>query len=114
MVTNVSLDRTFSALADPTRRGILALLAQGEATVGQIAEPFPVSRPAISKHLRVLERAGLVHRLADGRLSRCSLNAQPMRVAWDWVNAYRKLWEHQLAALSDYLETSAPALEDLE
>src|SRR5574341_165258 len=76
MVTNQQrLDRTFAALADTTRRSILSQLAQGDATVGELAEPFPVSRPAISKHLRVLERAGLFGRTREGRVSRCALDA---------------------------------------
>jgi DNA-binding transcriptional ArsR family regulator len=105
MVTNSDrLDQTFSALADPTRRAILARLAEGEATVGELARPFRISRPAISKHLRVLERAGLVHRARDGRLSRCGLDASPMRKAAEWVEAYRKFWESQLDALARYFE----------
>lgn len=105
MVTNSDrLDQTFSALADPTRRAILARLAEGEATVGELARPFRISRPAISKHLRVLERAGLVQRARDGRLSRCGLDASPMREAAEWVEEYRKFWESQLDALARYLE----------
>lgn len=105
MVTNSRrLDLTFAALADPTRRAILARLARGEATVGELARPFQVSRPAISKHLRVLERAGLVQRTRDGRLSRCELDAAPMRAAADWVERYRRYWEDQLDSLSRYLE----------
>jgi DNA-binding transcriptional ArsR family regulator len=108
MVTNTrQLDLTFGALADPTRRAILARLARGETTVGQLARPFDMSRPAISKHLRVLERAGLVRRTADGRLSRCELDAGPMRDAAEWVERYRKYWEDQLDSLSRYLEGEA-------
>jgi DNA-binding transcriptional ArsR family regulator len=109
MVTNTpQLNLTFGALADPIRRAILARLARGETTVGELARPFEVSRPAISKHLRVLERAGLVRRTADGRLSRCELDAVPMRDAAEWVERYRKFWEDQLDALSRYLEGEAP------
>jgi DNA-binding transcriptional ArsR family regulator len=109
MVTNArQLDLTFGALADPTRRAILARLSRGETTVGELARPFAVSRPAISKHLRVLERAGLVRRSADGRLSRCELDAGPMRDAAEWVERYRKYWEDQLDSLSRYLEREAP------
>jgi len=108
MVTDsTTLDRTFGALADPTRRAILARLAAGEATVGELAAPFAVSRPAISKHLRVLERAGLVRRSRDGRLSRCELDADPMKDAAEWVDRYRAFWEGQLDALSRYLEREA-------
>ena len=105
MVTNSHrLDLVFAALADPTRRSILERLAEGEATVGELAEPFAISRPAISKHLRVLERAGLVRRTRDGRLSRCGLDAAPMRDAAEWVEKYRVFWESQLEALARYLE----------
>jgi len=102
------LDRTFAALADPTRRAILTRLADGEATVKELAGPFRVSRPAISKHLRVLEAAGLVSRTRDGRVSRCSLDARPMRDAADWVERYRRYWEDQLDALARYLERKEP------
>ncbi len=105
MVTNShQLDLTFGALADPIRRAILARLAEGEATVGELARPFDVSRPAISKHLRVLERGGLVRRARDGRISRCELDAAPMRDAAEWVERYRKYWEGQLDSLKRYLE----------
>jgi DNA-binding transcriptional ArsR family regulator len=104
VTSNARLDRTFAALADGTRRAILGRLAMGEATVGELAEPFRVSRPAISKHLRVLERAGLVRRTRDGRISRCVLNARPMRDAADWVDRYRAFWTGQLDALARYVE----------
>lgn len=104
MVTDVALDLTFGALADPTRRALLARLAAGEATVGELAEPFDVSRPAISKHLSVLERAGLVRRAPDGRMTRCSLDARPMQEAADWVDRYRRYWEEQFDALARYLD----------
>jgi DNA-binding transcriptional ArsR family regulator len=110
MVTNDrALDRTFAALSDSTRRAILARLARGDASVGQLAEPFRVSRPAISKHLRVLERAGLVRRSRRGRVSRCELDAAAMREAAEWVERYRKFWEGQLDALARYVERAAPA-----
>jgi DNA-binding transcriptional ArsR family regulator len=105
MVTNVrELDRTFAALADQTRRAILGQLAHGDATVGELARPFRVSRPAISKHLRVLERAGLVQRAREGRVSRCELDAGAMRQAAEWVDRYRAFWEGRLDALSRYIE----------
>jgi DNA-binding transcriptional ArsR family regulator len=105
MVTNgPNLDLVFAALADPTRRAILTRLAEGEATVGQLARPFDVSRPAISKHLRVLERARLVRRTPDGRMSRCELDAGPMEEAASWVERYRKFWEEQLDSLKRYVE----------
>ncbi|MGH7669492.1 MAG: ArsR/SmtB family transcription factor [Gemmatimonadaceae bacterium] len=114
MVTNQRrLDRTFSALADSTRRAILARLARGDTTVGELAKPFRVSRPAISKHLRVLERAGLVRRARDGRLSRCALDARAMREAAEWVERYRAFWMGQLEGLARYVEqsTSTPGKE---
>jgi len=115
MVTNSHrLDLVFAALADPTRRAILARLAESEATVGDLARPFEISRPAISKHLRVLERAGLVRRARDGRLSRCGLDATPMRDAAEWVETYRVFWESQLAALSRYLEKQKDRRENEE
>lgn len=107
MVTyNRKLDRTFGALADRTRRAILSRLAHGDATVGELARPFRVSRPAISKHLRVLERAGLVRRVREGRRSRCLLDAAAMREAAEWVEGYRSFWTGQLDALARYIERS--------
>jgi DNA-binding transcriptional ArsR family regulator len=108
MVTNKRLDRTFGALADGTRRAILGRLAQGEATVGQLARPFRVSRPAISKHLRVLEQAKLVRRTREGRISRCRLDAAPMRDAAAWVERYRVFWKGQLDQLARYMEEQGP------
>lgn len=108
MVTNrdeQTLDRVFTALADPTRRAILARLTSGEATVGELAEPFEMSRPAVSKHLDVLQRAGLVHRVADGRVNRCHLDGEPLRDAMQWMETYRTFWEGQLDALARYFDT---------
>lgn len=104
MVTNAALDRTFSALADSTRRAIIARLADGDASVKELARPFGVSRPAISKHLRVLEDAGLVRRAREGRKSRCTLNPEPIRLAANWAEQYRDFWERQLDALSRFVE----------
>ena len=105
MVTNIQrLDLTFAALADPTRRAILARLATGDASVGDLAKPFRVSRPAISKHLRVLERAGLVQRAREGRVSRCELDAAPLRDAAQWMERYRAFWTNQLDSLKQYIE----------
>jgi DNA-binding transcriptional ArsR family regulator len=104
MVTNKRLNQTFGALADATRRGILARLAQGDATVGELARPFSVSRPAISKHLRVLERAKLVRTTREGRISRCHLDAGAMRDAAAWIERYRRFWEGQLDELARYME----------
>ncbi|CAN5910016.1 metalloregulator ArsR/SmtB family transcription factor [soil metagenome] len=104
MVTDTRLDRTFGALADGTRRAILGRLMRGDATVGELARPFRVSRPAISKHLRVLERAGLVRRSREGRVSRCALDAAALREAAEWVDRYRAFWTRRLDALATYAE----------
>jgi len=115
MVTNNrQLDSIFGALSDATRRAILAELAHGERTVGELAEPFEISRPAISKHLRVLEQAGLVQRTPEGRISRCALDAAPLREAADWVGHYRDFWEERFDALARYLETPIPVDEEDE
>ena len=104
LTSDARLNRTFGALADPTRRAILGRLARGDATVGDLAQPFHMSRPAISQHLRVLERAGLVRRTRDGRLSRCRLDARAMQDAATWVEQYRVFWTGQLDALANYFE----------
>ncbi len=98
------LDLTFSALAHPTRRAILGRLATGETSVGELAKPFDMSWPAVSKHLRVLERAGLVSQDKQGRVRRCMLQAGDMRQAAEWIDTYRKFWTDQLDALADFLE----------
>jgi DNA-binding transcriptional ArsR family regulator len=103
---NVPLDATFGALADPTRRAILARLAHGESTVTELAAPFDVSLPAVSKHLRVLETAGLLEREIDGRVHRCRLSPQPMKAAAAWIEKYRAFWENQFDALEGYLEST--------
>lgn len=103
--SDAELDRIFGALADPTRRAILMRLSGGEASVGELAEPFEISRPAVSKHLDVLERAGLVHRVPDGRVNRCRFDAEPLRPAAEWVERYRRDWEERLDALTRFLET---------
>jgi len=103
MVTNVPLDAVYSALGDGTRRAILTRLADRDFTVGELAEPFAVSRPAISKHLRVLERAGLVRRTREGRLSRCRLDPKPLGAAARWLEHYRRFWEQRLERLDAYL-----------
>lgn len=92
------------ALSDSTRRAILARLAQGDALVTELAEPFDMSLPAVSKHLGVLERAGLVQRQKDGRIRRCSLKAAPLKEASDWIDVYREFWETQLDSLENYFD----------
>ena len=97
------LNLVFSALSDPTRRSILERLSRGEASVGELAEPFDMSLPAISKHLGVLEHAGLLSRERDGRFFRCLLHAEPMRNAALWMEGYRRFWSQQFDAMEAYL-----------
>ncbi len=99
-----SLDRTFGALADPTRRRILEHLAAGDRCVTDLARPYSMSLPAVSKHLRVLERAGLVRRRRDGRVHRLRLEARPMQQAQAWIEEYRKFWEASFDRLDEYLK----------
>jgi DNA-binding transcriptional ArsR family regulator len=103
-MTPARLDATFSALADPTRRAILARLAKGEASVMELAEPFAMSQPAISKHLKVLERAGLISRGRDAQRRPCRLEGSPLRDASAWIERYREFWEASFDALDDVLE----------
>jgi DNA-binding transcriptional ArsR family regulator len=98
------LDLVFRALADPTRRALLGSLARGPAKVTDLAEPFKMSLPAVSKHLKVLERAGLLVRAVDGRVHRCSLTAEPLWEAEQWLSSYRPFWEQTLDALARYVE----------
>jgi DNA-binding transcriptional ArsR family regulator len=98
------LDAAFSALADPTRRAILARLALGETTVNQLAEPFEMSLPGISKHLKVLEHAGLISRSRDAQRRPCRIEPQALKEVAGWVEAYRKLWEERFDRLDDYLK----------
>jgi DNA-binding transcriptional ArsR family regulator len=98
-----SLDTTFAALADPTRRAILATLTQGQASVSDLAKPYRMSLPAVMKHLHVLEQAGLVSQEKTGRVRRCRLAGESLRRAADWLARYRVFWETQLASLDRYL-----------
>src|SRR6187200_1422390 len=102
MVTD-HLSTTFAALADPTRRAILARLATGERSVGELAEPFDMSLPAVSKHLKVLERAGLITRGRDAQWRPCRLEPRPLKGAADWLEHYRVFWEQSLDRLEGYL-----------
>ena len=105
--SSAALDTTFGALSDPTRRAILARLSQGESTVKGLAAPFDMSLPAVSKHLRILETAGLLKREIDGRVHRCRLDADPLREASAWLDHYRRFWEAQFDALQEFLESTA-------
>lgn len=98
------LSHTFAALADPTRRAILARLVSGECSVTELAEPFAMSMPAVSKHLRVLERAGLIARRRDAQWRRCRIEAGPLKEVADWAEHYRQLWEARLDRLDEYLQ----------
>jgi DNA-binding transcriptional ArsR family regulator len=99
------LSSTLFAIADPTRRGLLARLAKGEATVGELAEPYTMSLAAISKHLKVLEGAGLISRGREAQWRPCRLEAEPLKAVADWVGDYRRLWERNLDSLDQYLKT---------
>ncbi|MEV7550100.1 metalloregulator ArsR/SmtB family transcription factor [Amycolatopsis sp. NPDC089917] len=103
-MTQDLLDVTFAALADPTRRAILARLTRGEATVTELAEPFAMSQPAISKHLKVLERAGLVVRGRDAQRRPCRLVAEPLKDATEWLGGYRRYWDETFSQLDLVLE----------
>lgn len=98
------LSLTFAALADPTRRAILSRLASGEATVSELAEPFSISQPAVSRHLRVLEEAGLIARGRDGQRRPSRIAAKPLRDVADWVERYRQFWDGRLNSLEKYLD----------
>ena len=101
------LDRVFRALSDQTRRKLLARLADGSAMVTELAQPFDMSLPAVGKHLRVLENAGLIERTITGRVHRCALNASPLKNADDWLERYQQFWSESLDALSDYVQSGA-------
>ncbi len=105
MIFSDRLDATFAALADPTRRAILTRLASGEASVAELNEPFSMSQPAISKHLAVLERAGLVSRGRDGQRRPCRIEAEPLAEANRWLEKYREFWEANFQRLDALLET---------
>jgi DNA-binding transcriptional ArsR family regulator len=99
------LSTTFAALADPTRRAILARLASGEVSVSELAEPFDMTLPAVTKHLNVLERAGLIARGRDAQWRPCRLQAAPLKEASSWIDTYRQHWEQRLDRLDTYLQT---------
>ena len=117
MTPSQQLDATFIALADPTRRAILARLMSGEASVNELVEPFSISQPAISKHLKILERAGLVSRSRDATRRPVKIEAAPMREAADWLQNYRSFWEQsysRLDALLEVLQTPINQLDTLQ
>lgn len=104
MASSTHLDETFAALADPTRRAILARLAKGEASVTELAKPFAMSQPAISKHLRVLQRAGLISRGRDAQRRPCRLEARPLAEANGWLEDYRRFWQESFQRLDQLLD----------
>ena len=106
-----ALSQTFSALADPTRRAILARLADGDATVGELAEPFEMSLPAVSRHLKVLTQAGLIERSTEAQWRRCALRGEGLRAAADWIEFYRRFWEESFDRLDAFLSRTAPTPE---
>lgn len=103
-LVNESLDSVFGALSDPTRRAILTRLTRGEATVNELAAPFEISLPAISKHLKVLERAGLIERAREAQWRPCRLRAEPLRTAEEWIEQYRRFWDASFDRLEAYLK----------
>jgi len=108
MAGNQHLDSVFAALADPTRRAMIERLAGGECSVGDLSKPFDVSAPAISRHLRVLENAGLIERAKEGRVTYCRLSGDPLVTAKRWLDEHRGFWEQQLDALSAFVEQEHP------
>ena len=111
MLNMDALSQTFAALADPTRRALLARLATGAATVGELAEPFDMSLPAVSRHLKVLTDAGLIERHTEAQWRRCELRGEGFRAAADWIEFYRRFWEQQFDKLDAFLARTAPKLE---
>jgi DNA-binding transcriptional ArsR family regulator len=103
-MTTDRLTTTFAALADPTRRAILARLLLGECSVGELAEPFEMSMPAVSKHLRVLEHAGLIAQRRDAQWRRCRIQGGPLKEVSDWTDRYRQVWEERLDRLAEYVQ----------
>lgn len=106
--SNARLDAVFTALADPTRRGMIARLSSGPATIGELGEPYGISKPAVTKHVKMLERAGLIRRKRDGRVHHCTLQAKPMQQAGAWIDRQRQFWEASLDALADLAQKTKP------
>lgn len=112
MHSNARLNDVFFALADPTRRAIIGRLAEGPAKIGELGKPFDMSKPAISKHMKVLDRAGLIERSVVGREHRCSLKKQALQEAEDWLNFHREFWETRLDELDTLLTQKKPPAEE--
>ena len=101
--SNPQLSQVFFALSDSTRRAILARLAEGSTTIGELAAPFEISKPAVTKHMKILERAGLIDRRIEGRKHQCSLSTSGLKTAEDWINFHRRFWESRFNALDSLL-----------
>jgi len=108
MQSDSQLDQVFFALSDGTRRAILARLTEGSTTVGELAKPFNISKPAVSRHMKILERAGLIDRVVHGRQHTCSLSTIGLQTAEDWINFHRKFWESRFDALENLLKEQEP------
>ena len=104
MQPNAQLDQVFFALSDATRRGILARLAEGSASIGEVTEPFAISKPAITKHMKILERAGLIDRCVNGRRHTCTLSTAGLKTAEEWISYHRSFWESRFDALENLLK----------
>jgi DNA-binding transcriptional ArsR family regulator len=102
------MDAVFTALADSTRRGMIARLSKGPASIGELGRPYAITKPAVTKHVKLLERAGLIRREVRGRTHRVTLEPRAMQRAEDWIERYRKFWEASLDALADYVEKTKP------
>ena len=102
------MDAVFTALADSTRRGMIDRLSKGPATIGELGRPFAISKPAVTKHVKMLEKAGLIVRRKDGRIHRCKLNPKPMEQAEDWIEKHRKFWQASLDKLGRLLDGPEP------
>jgi len=108
MQSNPQLDQVFFALSDGTRRAILARLTEGSTTVGELAKPFNISKPAVSRHMKILQRAGLIERKVHGRQHTCTLSTTGLQTAEDWINFHRKFWESRFDALDKLLKEQEP------
>ena len=106
--SDARMDAVFTALADATRRGMIARLSTGPATIGELGQPFGISKPAVTKHVKMLERAGLIRRRRDGRIHNCTLQTRPMQQAVAWMERQREFWEDSLDALAGLVEKTKP------
>lgn len=110
--SNPQLDQVFFALSDSTRRAILARLCQGSTTIGELAAPFAISKPAVTKHMKILERAGLIDRKIQGRIHKCSLSTDGLKTAEDWIEFHRSFWESRFEALENLLSQQESEIKE--